>query len=47
MRGIYCAQVGINIMEPQASFDIIGWVSNTSRLDGKIVSMLAGVQLKS
>ncbi|PTT35046.1 hypothetical protein DBR28_12815 [Chryseobacterium sp. HMWF028] len=41
------AQVGINTGQPQATFDIVGSPSNTSKFDGVIAPRLMGVQLKA
>lgn len=41
------AQVGININQPQATFDIVGSPSNPGKLDGVIAPRLTGIQLKA
>lgn len=41
------AQVGINIAQPQATFDIVGSPSNTSKFDGVIAPRITGIQLKA
>ena len=41
------AQVGINTNQAQATFDIVGSPSNTSKFDGVIAPRLTGVQLKA
>ncbi|MDQ1855693.1 hypothetical protein [Chryseobacterium sp. WLY505] len=41
------AQVGININQPQATFDIVGSPANTTKLDGLIAPRLTGMQLKA
>jgi len=41
------AQVGINISQPQATFDIVGSPSNTSKFDGVIAPRITGIQLKA
>ncbi|RXM40472.1 hypothetical protein BOQ62_05790 [Chryseobacterium sp. CH21] len=41
------AQVGINTSQAQATFDVVGSPSNTSKLDGVITPRITGVQLKA
>ncbi|KAB1230109.1 hypothetical protein [Chryseobacterium viscerum] len=41
------AQVGINTPQPQATFDIVGSPSNTSKFDGVIAPRLTGIELKA
>ncbi|MFP3833974.1 hypothetical protein [Chryseobacterium sp. SIMBA_028] len=41
------AQVGINVVMPQASLDVVGFPSDNSKLDGVIAPRLTGVQLKA
>jgi len=41
------AQVGINVAQPQATFDIVGSPSNTSKFDGVIAPRITGIQLKA
>ncbi|MBP2616936.1 hypothetical protein [Chryseobacterium jejuense] len=41
------AQVGINTGQPQASLDVMGFPSDTNKLDGIIAPRLTGVQLKA
>lgn len=41
------AQVGINIPMPQASLDVVGFPSDSNKLDGVIAPRLTGVQLKA
>lgn len=41
------AQVGINTSQAQATLDVVGSPSNTSKLDGVIAPRLTGVQLKA
>ncbi|RLJ34129.1 hypothetical protein CLU97_3622 [Chryseobacterium sp. 7] len=41
------AQVGINTSQAQATLDVVGSASNTSKLDGVIAPRLTGVQLKA
>lgn len=44
---ITSAQVGINTSQAQATLDVVGSPSNTSKLDGVIAPRLTGVQLKA
>ncbi|MGE8554698.1 MAG: hypothetical protein ACN6OB_12330 [Chryseobacterium jejuense] len=41
------AQVGINVGQPQASLDVMGFPSDANKLDGVIAPRLTGVQLKA
>jgi hypothetical protein len=41
------AQVGINTLQAQATFDVVGSPSNSAKLDGIIAPRLTGVQLKT
>lgn len=41
------AQVGININQPQASLDVVGFPSDATKLDGVIAPRITGVQLKA
>lgn len=41
------AQLGINTSLPQATFDIVGSPSNTSKLDGLIAPRITGTELKA
>ena len=41
------AQVGINVSMPQASLDVVGFPSDSNKLDGVIAPRLTGVQLKA
>ncbi|WP_336964154.1 hypothetical protein [Chryseobacterium contaminans] len=41
------AQVGINTGQPQATFDVVGFPSDSAKLDGVIAPRLTGVQLKA
>ncbi|WP_294219422.1 hypothetical protein [uncultured Chryseobacterium sp.] len=41
-----CAQVGINTEDPQATLDVVGFPSVTTKLDGVIAPRLSGDQLR-
>lgn len=41
-----CAQVGINTSDPQATLDVVGFPSVTTKLDGVIAPRLSGDQLR-
>ncbi|PKF74613.1 hypothetical protein [Chryseobacterium sp. PMSZPI] len=41
------AQVGINISQPNASLDVVGFPSDNTKLDGVIAPRLTGIQLKA
>ncbi|WP_294205085.1 hypothetical protein [uncultured Chryseobacterium sp.] len=41
-----CAQVGINTLDPQATLDVVGFPSITTKLDGVIAPRLSGDQLR-
>ncbi|MDQ1097691.1 MULTISPECIES: hypothetical protein [Chryseobacterium] len=41
-----CAQVGINTSDPQATLDVVGFPSVTTKLDGVIAPRLSGYQLR-
>lgn len=41
------AQVGISVSQPQASLDVMGFPSDTNKLDGIIAPRLTGLQLKA